>query len=416
MASRLDKELGAWARKLQTGQFRNAAFFTESHEAGGGRRLALNEYPLRDEPYAEDLGRRACEFTIDCYVLASQMIGGERGDDYMAARDRLIAALEQKGPGILIHPYLGARSLAAREYRMRESTREGGMATFSITFVEAGRPAEPDTVSDTRSSVGNAADAAQAAIQAKFEVTFSVEDMPDFVSSSATDILEDAITDIRQISGRIASVTSPITQFSAQLDRLGDSLSSLIRQPANLAADVAGVVVAIAGVAKDVQTAFSAYRRLWPFGDDRAAVPTTTATRQQQAANQTALTGLIQRAATIEACRASSEMDYASQDEAAALREELADQLDALIETADDSVYAALADLRVAVIQDITRRGADLARLVSYTPSTTLPALVIAHALYEDATRDAEIVARNHIRHPGFVPGGQAIKVLADAA
>lgn len=405
----------SWRDRLQTGQFRDAAFFTESHEAGGGRRLALNEYPLRDEPYAEDLGRRAREFTIDCYVLASQVIGGERGDDYMAARDRLIQKLEQPGPGLLVHPYLGTRSVIAREYRLRETTRDGGMATFSITFVEAGRPAEPDTVSDTRTSVGNAADAAQAAIQAEFEVSFSVEDMPDFVSSSATDILEDAITDIRQISGRIASVTSPITQFSAQLDRLGDSLSSLIRQPANLAADVAGVVVAIAGVAKDVQTGLAAYRRLWLFGDDRSPVPTTTAARQQQSVNQTALTGLIQRTATIEACRASSNMSYASHDEAAALREELADQLDALMETAADAVYAALVDLRVAVVKDITQRGADLARLVSYTPATTLPALVIAHALYEDATRDAEIVARNRIRHPGFVPGGTALKVLTDA-
>jgi prophage DNA circulation protein len=43
--------------------------------------------------------------------------------------------------------------------------------------------------------------------------------------------------------------------------------------------------------------------------------------------------------------------------------------------------------------------------------SATLPALVVAHRVYGDATRADEIVSRNRVRHPGFVPGGIALEV-----
>ena len=52
---------------------------------------------------------------------------------------------------------------------------------------------------------------------------------------------------------------------------------------------------------------------------------------------------------------------------------------------------------------------------IRVTPEATQPALVLAYGLYEDAGREAEIVTRNKVRHPGFVPGGQALEVLADA-
>jgi prophage DNA circulation protein len=47
----------SWRDKLQAGRFRTAAFQIDAHDQAGGRRLALHEYPLRDDPYAEDMGR-----------------------------------------------------------------------------------------------------------------------------------------------------------------------------------------------------------------------------------------------------------------------------------------------------------------------------------------------------------------------
>lgn len=398
----------SWRERLQAGKFRTAAFEIDAHDQGGGRRLALHEYPLRDEPYAEDLGRKAREFSVDCYVV---------GADYMADRDAMLAALDEYGPGVLVHPYLGTQTVAVQSYRLRETTREGGMAMFSITFVEAGRAAEPDSVTDTAGDVGTAADAAVASAQTDFADTFSFSGKPQFVSDAATTMLEGGIKELRSLSGRISAATQPISDFSASLDRLGSELSTLIRTPATLASRVAGVVVALGGVASDVTGAINAYRTLWPFGNDEPAVTGTTASLIQQAGNQAAIAGLMQRAATAEAARAAASAPFASADEATALRELFTTQFDALLDAADaDDVFTALTALHAAVVRDLNTRAAKLPRTRKVTPSATQPVLVLAQRLYGDANRADDIVARNKIRHPGFVPGGVALEVLSDAA
>ncbi len=122
----------------------------------------------------------------------------------------------------------------------------------------------------------------------------------------------------------------------------------------------------------------------------------------------------MRRTAIAEAARTSSTIEFASYDEAISVQKRLTEAIDSELLEASDSVYAVLADLRAAVVNDIRTRGADLSRIINYTPSRTEPALIIAHRLYGDATRADEIVARNRIRHPLFVPGGVALEVLND--
>jgi prophage DNA circulation protein len=52
-------------------------------------------------------------------------------------------------------------------------------------------------------------------------------------------------------------------------------------------------------------------------------------------------------------------------------------------------------------LTEVARSGVGLR---TYAPAETVSALVLAHALYGDALRSGEIVERNRVRHPGFVP------------
>ncbi|MNQ86556.1 hypothetical protein D3C85_1017540 [compost metagenome] len=52
-------------------------------------------------------------------------------------------------------------------------------------------------------------------------------------------------------------------------------------------------------------------------------------------------------------------------------------------------------------LTEVARSGVGLR---VYAPAETVSALVLAHALYGDALRSGEIVARNRVHHPGFVP------------
>lgn len=396
--------LGKWAEGLREASFREVPFLVDSSESGHGRRGVKYEYPGRDTPYTEDLGRRAREYTIEAFVL---------GDGYMAARDALLAAIEKPGPGTLVHPTLGSLQVVVLDpARLRETTAEGGMARFSITFTEAGENEQPASAADSAQAVETAADAALDAAQDDFSDGFGVTGAPAFVADGAVKNLEKAVSDLRQINGRISSALSPISDFSAQLDRLGGQLTTLIQTPATLAAELAGAVTAIKGVATDVQAGFSSCRDLFSFGDTLPAVAATTPSRSRQSANQTAIQTFIRSAAVIEAARIGSRASYASSADAMAIRDELLDRLDVLAEEAGLALYAALSDLRTVMARDLAQRGAKAPDIVSITLHKTQPAAVVAYRLYGDAERADEIVARNRVRHPGFVPGGVALEVL----
>ncbi|PCJ57846.1 MAG: hypothetical protein COA65_08860 [Rhodospirillaceae bacterium] len=81
------------------------------------------------------------------------------------------------------------------------------------------------------------------------------------------------------------------------------------------------------------------------------------------------------------------------------------------MQTADDASYRALGELRTALVRDLTARAAITPRLVTFTPTTTRPALALAQDYYGDdpaalIARADEITTRNQVRHPGFVPAG----------
>jgi prophage DNA circulation protein len=374
------------------GSFRGARFIVPTAEAVVGRRGEVHEYPGRDLPYVEDLGRRTGEFPLEVFVDGSLVADG----NYITARDALIAALNTSGPGTLVHPWYGTLTVSITDARVRESDREGGRATFTLTCIESGELAFPSVDVQWSARTEAAADAADASALADFAALFNVDGLPEF------HLVEIETELARTLAGLEKSVSGVTSAISAE-----------IRAPYNMGGLILGSLSRLADTVTEPLRALRLYQGLFGAGDDSPTVPTTTTTRRQQAAGIDALHAITQRGAVIAACRQSAAMDYASLDDALAIRAELLDALDIQMDGADeDAVYQALADLRTAVAEDLRTRGARLPQLRTVTPGATLPALVLAYRIHGDASRDAELIARNHVRHPGFVPGGTAIEVL----
>ena len=119
-----------------TGFFRGVPFRIDSYETTVGRRGEVHEYPLRNLPNAEDLGRKARRFNFAAYIM---------GPGYDLVRDALINACEADGPGQLIHPFHGTHTVLCETGSVSES-RQGGrrMAIFNLSFVEHGDFKFPD--------------------------------------------------------------------------------------------------------------------------------------------------------------------------------------------------------------------------------------------------------------------------------
>lgn len=380
------------------GSFRAAKFIVPDSSAAFGRRKALHEYPLRDKPYVEDLGKKARQFSVDVFV-------DERLGDYLQARDALIEAIEKEGPGTLVHPWYGTMTVSLLEpAAVTESTRAGGRASFRLVFVEDGGLRFPSAAGDSQQDVEDKADAGLTSALDDFLEIFDTDGLPAW---SLTEI-EDSVTDT--FAG-IEAMASGVT----------GTVSSEIRSPANMGAAIIGGVQRIATIAEEPGEALQLYKRL--LRDEPSCdCPTNTTVRKQQANSMAAMQRLTRQATVIEAARSASQAEYSTGAEALATSALLLDQLDELMEAVDpvngepiaDDLYLRLADLRAAVATDLRTRGAKLPELTSYTPTATLPALVVAYKVHGDATRADEIVARNNISHPGFTPGGQELEVLSE--
>jgi prophage DNA circulation protein len=421
----------SWREQWQTGSFRGVEFCWKQSDTTVGRKTARHDYPLRDDAYIEDMGMLPREFTLECYVI---------GEDYTFARDALTSALEQEGPGILTHPTMGTfLACVADKVRVTESTSEGGMCRFSIPFILAEENKwYPSADVDTGGAVDDKANTAAEASKNEFGDKFTSSGKPQFVKNDAISMTDKICSALDGLRAKFpTNVETPA--FIKDLNKIKNSAQSLIGAPYTLAQSIMtqvnqlrdlaltplnllnyakiqtqGLLNVASSIVNLPMSIFNAYASLFDYGTSTSSISQTTPSRIQQAQNLDAFNALVRQAAIIEAARTSSTIDFSSYDEAESVKETLVDAIDTELLEASDTVYAALVDLRAAVVKDISTRGADLSRIVSFTPAQTAPALVIAHRLYGDGGRAEEIIARNKIRHPLFVPGGVALEVLSD--
>jgi prophage DNA circulation protein len=131
-----------WRDGWQPASFRGAFFYVESNSKSSGRRIVLHEFPKRDFPYPEDMGRHAWQFTVRGYLIQYPFDNSahdpRQTPDYRIPRDALIAALEAAGPGVLQLPTIRPVTVVCPEYRWTEETNKGGYVVFDMTFQEYG--------------------------------------------------------------------------------------------------------------------------------------------------------------------------------------------------------------------------------------------------------------------------------------
>lgn len=137
-----------WRLRLVPASFGGVQYHVEQQARSGGRRVVLHEYPKRDTPYAEDMGRSAMRYQITGYLI---------GPNYDQTKRALMAALDSSSGSTLIDPYLGDPKICICErYSVTETRERGGYCTFDMAFTEVGSAgnslAAPDTAANVNSS------------------------------------------------------------------------------------------------------------------------------------------------------------------------------------------------------------------------------------------------------------------------
>lgn len=411
-----------WREDLQPASFRGVPFEVENDTGKFGRRVEVHEYPQRDKPFAEDLGRATREFTVSAFVI---------GDDYLQRRDALLEAIEAGGPGTLVHPYYGRLEVNVTDVSVTHSRSNGGMCEFSLAFVESGELSFPAAQDSLGAQTLLEADGLDAVASLDFVDEFSLDGMPSFVTADAFDTISGCLDVVGDyLDGFSYLLANPLGALSDVLsETLSGVLGDLLDVPLGLATAVLGMydrvgsvlrvpsgleaVVGGGGVYGRNRNAVVALTQMSIALGARVVVPSSTAPATAQAQrNAAALVVLFQRAALIQAAGMTAAMPMPVYDDAVLVRSSVTVALDEASATASDPVYVAMQTLRAKVHADVTSRLVGSARLLTITPPEVLPALAIAYDRYENPERELELIERNRLRHPGFVPA-VPLKVLS---
>lgn len=418
-----------WRDELRPASFRGVPFGVES--VGTTHELFRDEqhFPGReragDAVHVEPLGAGPERFKVDAFVV---------GENYHEARDALVEALKEPGSGRLVHPYRGERVVAIiGPVQVTETRKAGGYARIAFQAVETETPRLRRTP-DTAAVVAADLDAFLERLAGDFEETYD-EDAAEEVQASSVGAWDDAVASLSDVYSSVLSGLGEVQDFAADANAFVSDAARFATAPFSAASALVGALGVITSVPERLVFAASstvtggrsvvdalmgALTPLVRFGEDLAAIATTTPTRQAEADLRDATLQMIRGAALAQLIRGVVALPFDSRTHAIEVRDHLLEDLDWLVTTGSaggDTVsgallYESLAAARASTAAHLARVARSLPELETYAVPADLPALVIAHRLYGDARRAEDLVARNDPPRPGWIPRGTELEVV----
>lgn len=400
----------SWTARLLPASFRGIPFFIDSHELRGGRHAVNHEQPDRQSPFSEDIGRRANQFKIEAHVL---------GDNYFFLRDALIAAMETRGSGVLVHPYLGIKNVQAAGYTVVEDTTDGRIARFSLEFNEAGSKSFPFAQIDLVVDFATKAVATVAAIENAFELAYKVSQLPAFAQESAVQLVEDFADTFDRLFPNVRTLSSKHAELKKKIQEYKSNSASLVDSPAELFSQTDVVIDGLRELVPDPpenstidstsgrDDKLAVFNDLIVFRGEADEIPETTPTRTQERANADAFADVIQQLAIVRLAQQTVDKEFKTNQDAVDQRTELSESIQGQLdkERTDDEVFQAFEDLNGALVATVPDTSSEFANTREINLPVSEPSLVTTYNLYENLENEQDLIDRNRIRNPVFALG-----------
>lgn len=423
-----------WKEEKQKASFRGVPFLVDEDSGRRGRRTVLHEYPKRDEPMVEDMGLATRNYKMAAWVA---------GSDCFVQRDALLKVLEEPGTGELVHPWYGRVVVVCTSVDVSHSESEGGVVRFDLEFVKGTSSIFPVGTANTAVRADLASSNVQTSAMSRFANVTRGLDM----AKAQTKMVLGALSEVRGIIDRTTSpllaafqtvmqvyadiVTAP-DKFAAMLFSIvndaqrefggfgnfakGDGLISLAgilgksnatRSLGNINRSNEPVTAAVIGGIVDLTRdalIVDAVRdvSVLPNGSPprRPSAMVAVGAAKQDPVEADASNG----GELAETLLGDQVRDLPVVDDVRIVRDELKEAIWDVALNAPPAHYEVLAGARQAAGRHLDVVGLRGHRLTSYSPVAVMPGLVLAYREYADATRAGEIVTRNRVQHPGFLP------------
>jgi|GEM_PF-1767026 len=403
---------GIWARRLKSASFRGVPFFIDSHEFKTGRNTVAHEAPDQNKTFAEDIGLKTREFSIQGHIL---------GDDYFRLRDNLIDACEETGSGELSHPYLGVKTVQCVDFNFAEDTQEGRVARFNIKFIDAGESNFPSNLFDVVAEYFDAANNAIDSVKSAFDAVYSLANLPGFVTDEMTvlvgnmlDLVENSLDTVSVVDSKKAEMKEKIATLRADITTLAASANLISTEGINLIKDLKEVVAesteddsAAIDTNSGKDDTLTIFDTLLTFNDDAPDLDDSTDTRSAQKVAADAFEALVKQATIITLADQSVVKEFKTINAADSQRESLVDLIEGQLDSiTDDDLFQNFQDLKANIIKAIPNENAITANEVEVETKAVMPVLALVYDLNENLDNEKDFIDRNKVRHPGFITPG----------
>ncbi|WP_243368861.1 DNA circularization protein [Microvirga solisilvae] len=389
-------------RSLFRASFKGIPFWVEQDGEEGGRRLAIHEFPMRDDPFIEDLGEAARQYDVTAYVI---------GDSASPEAAGLVAQLAARGPGLLVLPTYGPLMARCLTFKRDWSKDRLNFIAFNLRFVREGAASALASVLSLANLVFLAVDALASAASTRAVRALKVQRQPDHVAAAAVEEFRNVVSLVESV--RLSASIDQATSASVR-----DEIDALYREAPVL-------ISASNGAAADLgERVFSVVRRIGDAGDPNLlaatfgaladdtlpeAVPSgATANARQAQVNRASMLQIGRLAFLAAYAEAVTRATYPSRREGISARADLAERFEREFSQANGAenaeLYLALQDLQGRTVEYLTRMIVDLAPIVTVQAARSMPSLYWAWRLYGDPLRATTLATRNKVRHPSFMP------------
>jgi len=417
-----------WPSTQLRASYKGVSFEVDIDGRSGGRRIVTHEYPSREFWDNEDLGRQRVSVFVAGYT---------HGDAADALAERLFAVCSSLGPGRLVLPTRPPAMARCINVASTFTADEMGRIAVDMEFVlEAPGVGGIVSVTMLASAVASTALTALSSVTSLFNSTFNtlmrrfspLTLVPAVGRDAAATTIELAATALKTMKDKIeispVSISAEVevrinllvqrSKLFAYHGQRGDRIetAAFVRDQARPStnADFASVwnecLALIDRHAVNSDTLASALREhLISFVPQATTPGPDCVSVRAEAALTSEVAAFVRRTSLLYYARAITRVKYESRREAISVRSEISRTF--AIEMADiedTEVERALTKARDAALDFMARAGAELPAVLQLEFKSSLPAAVIATFLYNDCTRDRELVERNEATHPLVMP------------
>lgn len=382
----------SWTDRMSRASFRGFEFLTESHDAKGGRRLVVHEYPGAEQPSTQDLGGKAWDWKLNAYFI---------GPDYDLERNGFLAKLAEPGADWLTHPWLGLLWVRAHTWALQERNEQGGYCTLSIEFVPGGETVQPtpDKVDKAYERLRKLGTAAKDDFKGKLR-PMSATAMTAFIAA-----VQQKLEVLRTV---IALASLPLTwanQIKGLIAGVKGDLATLMALPEAYVNAFGGLADALGGGADSSDLSDTDRPRVVSLLAKAATAKSAVALTGVAATDSALRYNLIQEEALrsrllVTSAAQVAMADYRAEADRDAALASVVSAIDTLLPSLPDPVFQAAVAARTSLIEALLAQ--DLKPATYRDVTAPLPAIVLAHRLGVD---EAVFLARNAVRHPLFVRG-----------